>query len=94
MIDHPYLWTEYDPAVDAAYFQITDGLGIDSEEIADGIIVDYDQNDNVIAVELLGVKTINPDDFQKLKPLISKSNFTKIKSFHVHQASPLGLTNE
>lgn len=64
---------EYDPAVDAAYFQITDHLGIDSEEIADGIIVDYDSNDDVIAVELLGVKTINPDDFQKLKPLLPQS---------------------
>ncbi|MEB3226785.1 MAG: DUF2283 domain-containing protein [Synechocystis sp.] len=51
---------EYDPTVDTAYFQVTGtGIGIDSEEIADGIIVDYDQNDNVIAVELLGVRTIN-----------------------------------
>lgn len=72
---------EYDPAVDAAYFQITDQLGIDSEEIADGIIVDYDQNDNVIAVELLGVKTINPNDFQKLKPLLSPSALAQFQEW-------------
>jgi len=72
---------EYDPTIDAAYFQITDQLGIDSEEIADGIIVDYDQNDNVIAVELLGVKTINPDDFQKLKPLLPPSALTQFQEW-------------
>jgi uncharacterized protein YuzE len=37
---------EYYPVVDAAYFQLTDKLGVDSEEVADGIIVDYDQDDN------------------------------------------------
>jgi uncharacterized protein YuzE len=72
---------EYDPAVDTAYFQITGQLGIESEEIADGIIVDYDQDDNVIAVELLGVKTINPDDFQKLKPLLSKSALAQFQEW-------------
>lgn len=72
---------EYDLAVDAAYFQITDQLGIESEEIADGIIVDYDQDDNVIAVELLGVKTINPDDFQKLKPLLPQSALAQFQEW-------------
>lgn len=72
---------EYDPEVDAAYFQIADQLGTDSEEIAEGIIVDYDQNDNVIAVEILGVKTINPDDFQKLKPLLSQSALAQFQEW-------------
>lgn len=72
---------EYDPAVDAAYFQITDQLGIDSEEIADGIIVDYDQDDNVIAVELLGVRMINPDDFQKLQPLLPQSALAQFQEW-------------
>lgn len=73
---------EYDPTVDAAYFQLTETeIGIDSEEIADGIIVDYDQDDNVIAVELLGVKTINPDDFQKLKPLLPESALAQFQEW-------------
>jgi uncharacterized protein YuzE len=72
---------EYDPAVDAAYFRLADRPGIDSEEIADGIIVDYDQDDNVIAVELLGVKTINPRDFQKLKPLLSQSALAQFQEW-------------
>ncbi len=72
---------QYDPAVDAAYIQLTDKQGVDSEEIAEGIIVDYDQNDNVIAVELLGVRTINPNDFQKLKPLLPESVLTKFQEW-------------
>lgn len=72
---------EYDPAVDSAYFQLSDKLGVESEEIADGIIVDYDQDDNVIAVELLGVKTINPNDFQKLSPLLSPSALTQFREW-------------
>jgi uncharacterized protein YuzE len=64
---------QYDPVVDAAYFQLTNSQGVDSEEIADGIIVDYDKDDKVIAVELLGMRTINPSDFIKLKPLLPES---------------------
>ncbi len=72
---------EYDPVVDAAYFQLTDKLGVDSEEIADGIIVDYDKNDNVIGVELLGVRTISSNDFQKLKPLLPESALAQFQEW-------------
>lgn len=72
---------EYDPIVDAVYFQFTDGLGIESEEIAEGIIVDYDQSDNVIAVELLGVKTLSPENFQKLKPLLPASALAHLQGW-------------
>jgi uncharacterized protein YuzE len=64
---------QYDSVVDAAYFQLTNSQGVDSEEIADGIIVDYDKDNKVIAVELLGIKTINPSDFKKLKSLLPES---------------------
>jgi hypothetical protein len=33
----------------------------------------------VIAVELLGVKTINPNDFQKLKPLLPESTLAQFE---------------
>ena len=72
---------EYDPEVDAAHFRLVDKPGIDSEEIADGFIVDYDQDNNVISVELLGVKTINPNDFQKLKPLLSQSALARLQEW-------------
>lgn len=72
---------EYDKEVDAAYFQIEDRQVIDSEEIADGIVVDYDKNDNIIGVELLGVKTLDLSNFQVLNPLLPESVKTKFREF-------------
>lgn len=63
----------YDQDVDAAYFQIEDKTVLESEEIADGIIVDYDENNEIVSVELLGVTTINPKDLDLLIPLLPQS---------------------
>jgi len=32
---------------------------LDSQEIADGIILDYEDHSEIVGVELLGIKTIN-----------------------------------
>lgn len=56
----------YDPEVDAAYIRIENKRVLDSEEIADGIILDYDDQSEIVGVELLGVKTINPQNFSLL----------------------------
>jgi uncharacterized protein YuzE len=63
----------YAQDVDAAYFQIEDKTVLESEEIADGIIIDYDENNEIIGVELLGVTTINPKDLDLLTPLLPQS---------------------
>ena len=71
----------YDETVDAAYFQIESKQVIDSEEIADGIIVDYDQDDNIVAVEILGLKTINLEHFKILKPLLPEAVQAQFQEF-------------
>lgn len=44
----------YDRDIDAIYFSLVDVVvSKDSEEIADGIIVDYDENDTIIGIEIL-----------------------------------------
>ena len=63
----------YDPEVDSAYYQLDITPGIDSEEIAEGIIVDYDADNNVVGVELLGLKTLNHNGFEALYPLLTTS---------------------
>ncbi len=63
----------YDQEVDAAYFRIDNKAVLDSEEIADGIIVDYDENSSIVGVELLGVKTISPENFALLFSLLPES---------------------
>jgi uncharacterized protein YuzE len=44
----------YDNDIDAIYFTLVDVVNSkDSEEIAEGIIVDYDDEDNIIGIEIL-----------------------------------------
>ncbi|MDJ0844102.1 MAG: DUF2283 domain-containing protein [Crocosphaera sp.] len=71
----------YDQEVDAAYFRFENQTVLDSEEIADGIIVDYNEDNKVVGVELLGVKTINLGNLALLIPLLPESLKTKIKDF-------------
>ena len=63
----------YDPEVDSAYYQLDTTPGIDSEEIAEGIVVDYDADNNVVGVELLGLKTLNHKGFEALSSLLPTS---------------------
>ncbi len=63
----------YDRDIDAAYIHIENQTVLDSEEIADGIIIDYDEHNNIVGVELLGIKTIQPENFALLIPLLPES---------------------
>ena len=56
----------YDPEVDAAYVRIENKIVLESEEIADGIILDYDDHSEIIGVELLGIKMIDPQNLSLL----------------------------
>jgi len=49
----------YDNETDSIYVRFTDDAVTESEERSDGIIVDYNQKDEIVAVEVLNVKT-NP----------------------------------
>jgi len=49
----------YDNKTDSIYIRFTDDSIVESEERNDGTIVDYNQEDEVVAVEVLNVKT-NP----------------------------------
>ncbi|MBN1114988.1 MAG: DUF2283 domain-containing protein [Oligoflexia bacterium] len=47
----------FDENADALYIRFdTETDVIDSEEIEDGFIVDYDSRDQIVGIELLGVK--------------------------------------
>ncbi len=71
----------YDQEVDAAYFRLENQAVLESEEIADGIIVDYNDNNKIVGVELLGVKTINLGNLSLLIPLLPESFKAQIKDF-------------
>ena len=80
---------KYDPEVDAAYLRIQDGEYVESEESSDGVILDYDQNNNVISVELLGVATLPPSHWQKLQPRLSETIFLQLQEFLMGLANPV-----
>lgn len=71
----------YDSETDAAYLKIQDGEYLDSEEISDGVILDYDENDNVIAVEFLGVSTLSPSHWQKLQSQLPAIAYGQLQAF-------------
>ncbi len=44
---------EYDPKVDALYVRLTDTRIVESEQVQPGIILDFDADGKVVAVEIL-----------------------------------------
>ena len=45
--------TTYDPAADALYVRFADARVIESEEVADGVVLDFDAEGRIVAIELL-----------------------------------------
>jgi len=52
---------------DALYFRLDESAVVDSEEIKPGVILDYDANDNVVGIEMLGLSKRVP--VERLKSL-------------------------
>jgi uncharacterized protein YuzE len=78
---------KYDPETDSAYLKVRDGEYVESEEISDGVILDYDRDDNVIAVELLGVAQLNVSDWQKLQPRLPEVVYGQLQKFFANPVS-------
>jgi uncharacterized protein YuzE len=56
-----------DPKADAIYLDLTEHEIVNSEEVSEGIIVDYDRNGRVVGVEILDAskKAGEPSVFEK-----------------------------
>ena len=52
---------------DALYLRLDEAAIVDSEEIKPGVVLDYDAKDNVVGVEILGLRRRMPAD--KIKSL-------------------------
>ncbi len=56
-----------DPEADALYLRLNDAEIADSEQVASGVILDYDAQDNVVGVEMLHLsKRAQKADLQRL----------------------------
>ena len=45
----------YDPDADAVYLRLGETAIVDSETVAPGIVVDYDQHEKLVGIEVLSV---------------------------------------
>lgn len=50
---------------DALYFRLDESAIVDSEEVRPGVILDYDANDNVVGIEILGLSKRVPVEMLK-----------------------------
>jgi uncharacterized protein YuzE len=60
----------YDKATDAAYFLFKDTKVVDSETIFPGVILDYDDNDDVVGIEILSVRKRTPEELKNINYLL------------------------
>ena len=52
---------------DALYFRLDESTIMDSQEIQPGIILDYDSNNQVVGIEILGIsKRTNQENFKSI----------------------------
>jgi len=56
----------YDKEVDIAYFYLSETKIVDSDEILPGIVYDFDEDDNVVGIEVLSVRLRDPSEFVEL----------------------------
>ncbi len=50
---------------DALYFRLNESAIVESEEIKPGVILDYDENDNVVGIEILDLSKRAPVEMLK-----------------------------
>ena len=67
-----------DPEVDALYLRLNEAQIVDSEQVASGVVLDYDAHDNVVGVEMLHLsKRGGPVEVEKLVFEILRSGESK-----------------
>lgn len=53
---------EYDPVVDAAYIRFSQEDIFETEEVSQGIMLDYDKDGRIVGLEVLDARTHLPKD--------------------------------
>lgn len=53
---------------DALYLRLDESAIVDSEEVRPGVILDYDENDNVVGIEILGLsERVEPQNLNSVQ---------------------------
>ena len=72
---------DYDRAANAAYIRRFEGKVINSEELAPGIVYDYDETDRVVGIEILGVKQRTAEQFKNIDFPLEESEKQEIRQW-------------
>jgi uncharacterized protein YuzE len=72
---------EFDPMANAAYIRRFTGKVVGSEEVEPGIIYDYDANDTVIGIEILGIKQRTPEQINTFNFPFKESEREELKQW-------------
>ena len=76
-----------DPDVDALYLRLNEADIVDSGQVASGVVLDYDSQDNVVGVEVLHLsKRGGPVEVEKLVFEILRAR--QPEETAVHETSP------
>jgi len=43
---------EYHPDTDMLYIRLAEGVSVESEEVAEGTVLDFDENDRLVGIEI------------------------------------------
>ena len=46
---------QYDPSADAMYIRLAEGVVADTDEVREGVVLDYDAGGKVLGIEVLNV---------------------------------------
>ncbi len=57
---------EYDPIANAAYIRMRETNIVESEEVADGVICDFDEQNKIVGVEILSIKQRSPTQIKNI----------------------------
>ena len=71
----------YDRAANAAYIRRFEGKVIDSEELAPGIVYDYDETDRIVGIEILAVKQRRDEQFKNIDFPLEESEKQEIRQW-------------
>ena len=72
---------DYDRAANAAYIRRFEGKVIDSEELAPGIVYDYDETDRIVGIEILAVKQRTAEQFKNIDFPLEESEKQEIRQW-------------
>lgn len=74
---------EYDPQADAVYLKLSNNQIIESEEIINGVVYDYGENDEIVGIEILNLKAKSPEQFKQLDFPISPEDKQFLTEFFI-----------